>query len=434
MKRYQIGAMHYAYDVDATGEREGDPLYASVKSEDVDKFISDGLKPDWQRVAEAMREEAKLDRESMVKAFQAQTAARAPGLYATGEAATVKSAFTLGDFLLAVRRDDRNAIKAMGSEFQAGENAGGTKVLGDQSGGEGGFLVPTQFLPDLIRIDPETEIVWPTGDKIPMGSRSVQVPGIATTGSTAGRTNCFGGAFFYWTETGTLKTETDIDFTQIELVAHEISAWIPVKEALLQDSAISLDPLIRGIFRAGLMYYTDEAFLDGTGVGQPQGIVTAPGTLVLARDTAGAIKYEDITNMLMHFMPQALGNSFWVINQFCMQQIMMIQDPAGNYIWQPSAREGIPATILGRPVRWTEKTPTLGNQGDIILMNPAWYYIGQRQGVTVAMSEHVRFLHNQVVFKCVMRLDGQEKLPAPVFAKDGVNQFSPFVELGAGAT
>ena len=434
IKRYQINGVHYAYGENEEGERIGDPLFASVKAEDVDTFISDGLKPDWQRVAETIREEAKLDREAMVKAFTANTAARQPGLYATGDPATVKQGPTFGDFLLAVYRKNLNAIKAMGSAFVEYENPDGTKVLGDQSGGEGGFLVPTQWLPDLIRIDPETEIVWPTGDVIPMSSRSVQVPGIATTGSTTGRTNCFGGAFFQWTETGTTKHETDIDFTQIELVAHEISGYIDVKDALLQDSAISLDPLIRGIFRDGLMYYTDESFLDGTGVGQPQGIISAPGTLVLARDTANSIVYEDVKTMFMHFMSQARGGAFWTINQFCMAEIMDMTDTAGNLIWQPNARESIPTMLLGLPIKWTEKTPALGSQGDIILMNPKWYYIGSRQGVSIATSEHIHFLQNRTVFRCCMRLDGQEKLPAPVFAKDGVNQVSPFVVLGAAAT
>ena len=138
--------------------------------------------------------------------------------------------------------------------------------------------------------------------------------------------------------------------------------------------------------------------------------------------------------MFMHFMMQAIGGAFWVINQMCMQEIMMIQDPAGNYIWQPNAREGIPSTIFGKPVRWTEKVPTLGTRGDIGLYNPDWYYIGQREGVSIATSEHFLFTSNQTVYRCSMRVDGQEKLPAPIYLKDGTAQVSPFVVLAAAAT
>lgn len=435
MKRdiFQIANSYHVYGVGEDGKRVGDMLFSAPERKACEEYLVNLAKPDWQRALEMSNEAADKRQAEMLKVFQAGMAAPERGGYATAPAQT-EDGKTFGDFLIAVYRNDKRTLKAMSSEFVEWEDADGTKQLGDQTGASGGFLVPTQFLTDLIRIDPEAEIVWPTGDKIPMASRTLQVPGVSTTGSTAGRTNVFGGAFFRWTETGTLKHETDIEFTQIELVAHEISAWIAVKEALLQDSAISLDPLIRGIFRDGLMYYTDEAFLDGTGVGQPQGIITAPGTLVLARNTANHILYEDVKTMYMHFMSQARGGAFWTINQFCMAEIMDMEDTEGHLLWQPNARESIPTRLLGLPIKWTEKTPGLGSQGDIILMNPKWYYIGQRQGVSVATSEHVRFLQNQVVYKCVMRLDGQEKLNAPVFAKDGTNQISPFVVLGAAAT
>ena len=431
IKRFTIGAMSYAYKIDAEGVRVGDPLFADVKAEAVDQYIVDANKSPSEKALDRVVDKFTTTIDGFAKAFTAQQAATQPGLYATGSHAQVKDALTFGDFLLALHRNDTGALKAMGSFEDEGD---GQKVLGDQTGAAGGFTVPTQFVPDLIRINPESEVVWPGGDKLPMSSRSVQVPGMVTTGSTSGQTNTLGGVYVQWTETGTLKPETEPEFTQIELVAHEISAYTEVKEALLQDSAISLDPLLKGLFRDSLMFYTDEAFLDGTGVGQPQGIITAPGTLVLTRTTAGSIVYEDVKTMFMHLLVQAHGGAFWAINQFCMAEIMDMVDPAGNLIWQPNARETIPTSLLGLPIKWTEKTPALGTQGDIILMNPKWYYIGTRQGVSIATSEHYRFRYNRIAYKCVMRLDGQEKLPAPVYAKDGVNQTSPFVVLGAGAT
>ncbi len=416
----------------AVYESDGETIVSiHPTQDDATKALADGSKPDWLKAVELMQGMYEKNQQEFLKAFQAASASKQPGLFATGPEATVAGKYTFRDFLVAERMKDAKALKAMGSEYDEWE---GTKVLGDQTGAAGGFLVPTQFLADLIRINPETEIVWPTADKINMTSRTVQVPGLDTTGSTAGQSNTMGGVFVQWNETGTYKAETEPQFTQIELVAHEISAYTEIKDALLQDSAISLAPLLTNLFRQSLMFYTDEAFLDGTGVGQPQGIVTAPGTLVLVRDTANHIVYEDIKNMFMHLMPQALSGAFWTINQFCMTELMDMEDTEGHLIWQPDARSGIPGTIFGLPVRWTEKTPTLGSQGDIILMSPSWYYIGQRQGVSIASSEHYKFRYNQTAYRCVMRVDGQEKLPAPVYAKGGTNQTSPFVVLGAGAS
>ena len=445
IRRIQIGSMHYAYkfaldEETEKAERVGDPLFASIKIEEVDTFIEDAnMTPDARALAKVVAGFEKT-MDNFAKAFTAQTGAKEPGLYA-GSPATVKTGPTLADFIIAERVGDVQKLKNMGSVFSTWKEDGrfanysdGTKVLGDQTGAAGGFTVPSPMSSDFIRIDPEQEIVWPTGDQIPVIGSTIPVPGLDTTGSTAGETNTLGGVVVRWNETGTTKPETEPEFTQIELKPYEISGYTEIKEALLQDSPLALASILTGLFRNALMYYTDESFLDGTGAGQPQGIITAPGTLVLARNTVLRILYEDLMNMYMHMMTQARSGAFWTINQMAMMEIMQITDPAGNYIWQPNARDGIPDTIFGRPVKWTEKTPTLGTQGDIIFMNPAWYYIGTKQGVTIASSEHFLFRSNRIAYRCVMRVDGQEKLPAPVFLKDGENQVSPFVVLGAPIT
>ncbi len=440
IRRIQIGSTHYAYKFTlAEGEdepiRATDPLFASVKAEDVDTFIENALMtPDARALAKVVAGfEKTLD--GMAKAFAAQTGAKEPGLYATGgNPATVKSSdILMHDYIKAITNGDTEALKNMGAEYVKW-GAKGTKVLGDQTGATGGFLVPEPVLNQLIKLDPEAEIVWPRADIVPMANRTIEVPGFDTTGSTPGETNMIPGVRGYWTETGTHKTETEMRFTSIKLVAHEYSGWIPIKEALLADSAISVAPLVTNAFRQACQFYRDEAFLDGNGTGQPQGVVDAPGTLVVPRQTAGTITYLDLVNMKQHLLPSSWNRAMWIFNIMCYTPLELMQDPAGHYIWTENARDGSPTRLKNFPWTFTEKTPTLGIQGDVILADWSWYYIGDKQEISVAMSEHVRFLQNQVVYKFVMRLDGQEKLPAPIFLKDAANQVSPFVVLGAAVT
>jgi len=342
-----------------------------------------------------------------------------------------------GAFWVAVANNDRNTLKNMGSqwvEYQY-EAKDEVKVLGDQTGAAGGFTVPPGISNDFIRIDPEDEIVMPRADVIPMTTRTLPVPGLDTTGSTPGRSNFFGGVVMHWVETGTQKGETEPAFTQIELVAHEASGYTEVKEALLADSPISLDTLLRGLFREAVTFYRDEAFLDGTAVGQPQGVIMAPGTFVQARQTAGTITYLDLVRMKGHFLPRSWTRGMWVFHISCYETLRTLQDPAGHYIWATDAVGGEPQTILGLPWTFTEKTRTLGLRGDVILADWKYYYVGNRQDFTVAASrdaEHV-FRQNRVAYKFVIRVDGQEKLRAPVFLKDGVTEVSPFVVLDVEA-
>jgi HK97 family phage major capsid protein len=257
---------------------------------------------------------------------------------------------------------------------------------------------------------------------------------VALTGQTAGVSNFFGGFLPQWNETGTLKPETEPEFRQIELVAHELSAYTEIKDAMIQDSPIAIAQFLRENGRDALMFYSDEAFLDGTGAGMPQGIITAPGTLTIARDTAGTIVYEDVKTMFMHAVASGRARSVWICNQMIMTQLMDMVDPAGNLIWQPSARDGLPGRMLGLPVLWTEKTPTLGTAGDIILADFQHYIIGRKEDVSIGMSEHYRFRYNRTAFRFVLRVDGQEDLAAPIYLKSGVDQVSPFVILGGAAT
>jgi HK97 family phage major capsid protein len=85
--------------------------------------------------------------------------------------------------------------------------------------------------------------------------------------------------------------------------------------------------------------------------------------------------------------------------------------------------------LLGRPAIMTEKLPALGTKGDLILVDPSLYIIGDRQQIEIAASEHVNFLANQMTWRVVERVDGQPWLDKPITLQDNATQVSPFVVL-----
>ena len=86
-------------------------------------------------------------------------------------------------------------------------------------------------------------------------------------------------------------------------------------------------------------------------------------------------------------------------------------------------------SLLGRPAFATEKVPALGTKGDLSLLDPSYYVVGDRMQIEVAASEHVNFLKNQMTWRVVERIDGQPWLDKPVTLQDGATQVSPFVVL-----
>ena len=98
------------------------------------------------------------------------------------------------------------------------------------------------------------------------------------------------------------------------------------------------------------------------------------------------------------------------------------------------ATKGAPSTLLGYPVRFTEKNPRIGTVGDVLLIDPLYYLIGDRQATTVESTQFDMWRYDQTSWRVVHRVDGQPWLSAPLTYQDGTTQVSPFVMLGAKTT
>jgi HK97 family phage major capsid protein len=92
-----------------------------------------------------------------------------------------------------------------------------------------------------------------------------------------------------------------------------------------------------------------------------------------------------------------------------------------------------PATLLGRPIYFTEKCKALGTAGDIILADLSYYLIGDRQKLTMATSQHVRFTTDETAWRFVERVDGQPWVDAKFQPANG-STLSPFVTLYTATT
>lgn len=311
------------------------------------------------------------------------------------------------------------------------------KQMVENVGASGGFLVPTEFRAELMAIAAETGIVRPRANVIRMARRQLDIPVLDQTATTAGVPHWFGGMLFYWGEEAAEKTITNAKWRQVSLVAKKLIGYTRASDELVADSIISLDDFLRGPFgfAGGMAWMEDYAFLRGTGVGQPLGVINAPATISVARTaTNPPVAFADLAAMRERFLPTA--NGVWVISQSLMDTIIQLAGPTGNasYIWQPNARDGIPGMLLGFPVIWSEKVPLAGSAGDIGLYDFNHYLIGDRQATTIDTSTHEFFRYDQASWRVVHRVDGRPWLSTPLTLADGTSQISPFVILGAKTT
>jgi len=286
---------------------------------------------------------------------------------------------------------------------------------GDDSAG--GFTVPEEFNSEVIRYETENSIVRPRARVFNMTRDRWSAPKLDqnTTTDTAntGATH-FGGIYFYYPGESGEKTETEPRFGRLTLVANKLIGLTAATDELLEDSAINLANFLVSLFGEGLAYFEDYKFLRGTGHSQPLGIINADGINVVTRDTSSRIFLEDVLGMEKALPTWADRNSVWLTTKAGREQLLLLgnQGQTVNLQLIDTLRDGYAQTFLGRPLIVTDKLPSVGSVGDIVLADLSKYYIGDRGSLQVASSIHDRFRYDETVFRLVKRHDGQPAIPS----------------------
>ena len=301
---------------------------------------------------------------------------------------------------------------------------------------EGGFLVPETLRSELLRVALETSIVRPRARVIPMETARVPFPAIDSSTNVS---SVYGGIVGYWTEEGAALTASQASFGRVVLDAKKLTAYTEVPNELVSDSAISFQAFIDQIFPEALGFYEDDAFINGSGVGEPLGFMRAVAAIEVAKEAAqvaATIKWENIVKMYSRMLPASLGRAVWIASVDAFPQLATMAlsvGTGGSAVWLNNGAEGPPVTILGRPVIFTEKAPQLGLAGDINFVDLGFYLVGDRQVMSSTSSAHYKFGNDMTAFRVIERVDGRPWLMTSITPKNGGSALSPFVKLAVRA-
>lgn len=285
-------------------------------------------------------------------------------------------------------------------------------ALAESSGVTGGYTVPPMFANQLLTLAVEDTIVAPRAAKQPLTSRTLQVPSLdITTSYGAGQSPFLGGILASWTSESATRAESEPQFRQTVLTAWELSFYTVASNTLLADNAVGLDSLLTQLFSAAIGWYTDYAFLRGDGVGKPLGILNAPATIAVTKNTASHFYFADVASMLSQFYWLLRGSNSvaWVINQSVIADLYKMNDQSGSTVAygrmlfvpiSEGAQSDIPKSaglqsigwLAGFPVLVSEKLPPLGTDGCVMLCDFSKYLLGTRQELQIDVSPHVNFL------------------------------------------
>ena len=301
------------------------------------------------------------------------------------------------------------------------------------------LLIPTIML-DILRdsINNYSKLISKVNLKPVKGQARQNITGVVPEG--------------VWTEmVGTLN-ELNFTFAQVEVDGYKVGGFIAIPNSTLEDSDIALANEIMDGMGQGIGLAIDKAILYGTGTKMPVGIVKRlaesskpayygstetwtdlrkKNLLVITADgkndpTVGdRIFFQDLVRKLgVAKHDKASGSKFWAMSEKTLTEL--------------KAR-GLSFNAAGTIVSGMEATvPVVG--GDAVVLNfipdnviiggyGMLYLLVEREGTSLAQSEHVKFIQENTVFRGSARYDGR-----PVFGEGFVAINISQADLAAAPT
>lgn len=329
-----------------------------------------------------------------------------------------------GNVKVAERPQDR--FKSLGEQLAAVVRAGspGGKIdprlynaasgLGETISSDGGFLVDQDFTNQLLADVFQTGVLASRCRRIPISANSngIKINGVDETSRASTR---YGGVLGYWVDEAAEKTASKPKFRMIELSLKKLIGLCYATDELLQD-ATALEAFIRQAFAGEFGFLLDDAIINGTGAGQPLGILNSGCLISVSAEggqAADTVVTENIVKMYSRRFASQTNNYAWYYNQNIEPQLFTMSlsvGTGGSAVYMPPGglSQSPYGTLMGLPAIAIEQAASIGDVGDIILANfRDGYILAEKGGVQADMSIHVRFVYDESCFRFVMRIDGQ---------------------------
>lgn len=290
-------------------------------------------------------------------------------------------------------------------------------------GAEGGFLVPPDFATAIWQKAQEEESLLSRCAQLQTGTNSLTIPKDETTPWQSS-----GGIQVYWEgEASTIPASKPL-FEQSTLRLLKLTALVPITDEALED-AVGLESWLRAKAPAKMTAKINTAIISGNGVGMPLGILNAGSLITVSKEsgpqTADTIVFPNITKMWARMYGPWRRNAVWLINQDIEPQLNALAflasaaSPVPAYMPAGGLSVSPYATLMGRPVVPVEACSTLGDLGDIILVDLNQYWALTKGGVRQDTSIHLYFDQAITTFRFIFRLNGMPAWSAAITPQNG---------------
>ncbi|AMS41169.1 phage major capsid protein [Aminobacter aminovorans] len=337
---------------------------------------------------------------------------------------------SFGEFAICVNQAARNP----GQVDQRLANAA-TTYGNEGTGADGGWAVPQEFRRGIWQKVMSDENLLTRCDRLETGANNMTVPKDETT-----PWQTTGGIQVYWEGEGSAATASKPSLEMSTIRLNKLMALVPVSEELLED-APGLESWLRSKAPMKMTSKINTAIIDGSGAGQPLGILRSTSVISVAKETsqpADTIYFANINKMWSRLYAPLRRNAVWLINQDIEPQLDgMAFDPAATagkvpvYLPANGLSASPYASLKGRPVIPVEACKTLGDKGDIILTDLSQYMALTKAGqdIKTDVSMHLYFDQALQAFRFIFRVNGQPWWGSAISPENGTTTRSWAVTL-----
>ncbi len=288
-----------------------------------------------------------------------------------------------------------------------------TKALNDRWGSEtkalsltdetmGGFLAPPEFVNEIIKYEIPFSPIRTIANVRSTSAREVLVPVRKSTMSA-----------IWVSETAGRSETTGLKYGRERLVSHEMYAEVILSRQDMEDSAFNLDQEVQSEVAIQFGVAEGAAFIIGTGVGQPEGLLTNPNITTINTGDAAKVTYQGLLDICHDLKSAYIPGACWIMNRKTIGKIRGITDTQGQPLWLPAINSGFmmgnPATILDLPyVECPDMPDVAGNAFPIMFGNfKRGYYILDRVQMEVQRLQEKYAESGQVAILVRKRVGGQ---------------------------
>lgn len=259
---------------------------------------------------------------------------------------------------------------------------------------EGGYLVPDEYEKKLVQALEDEVFFRSIANVIKTSSGDRKIPIVTSRGEAA------------WIDEGGQFPESDDSFGQTSIGAYKLATMIKVSDELLNDSVFNIENYISKEFARRIGTKEEEAFFVGDGKGKPEGLFGSADLGVTAATVS--ITFDDVMDLFYSLRAPYRKKATWLLNDSTVKAIRKLKDGNGNYIWQPSVRDGEPDRILNRPYRTSIYVPELAAGNRVMAFGDySYYWIADRQGRSFKRLNELYATTGQVGFLASERVDGK---------------------------